>query len=135
MHFPKRLPLLQAPAAGSAVPGVAFPSPVTASLVSEKIDMTPVAWWSAQAKWNTAAGTLAGTLTFEASNVQNPDEAFASADWTTLSTNPGTISVTSGVGNALVRGGPDAFLWLRAKFTFTSGSGVLTINYVGRGMN
>jgi hypothetical protein len=133
MHFPKRT-LLQPVVVTAGVPSqAAIPSPVTANVVSEKIDMTAVAWWSVHSQWNASAGTLVGTVSFEASNIENPSETFASTDWVTLTTSPATVSVTSGQGSSMVRGGPDAFRWLRVKFTFTSGSGTLVHTYVGRG--
>jgi hypothetical protein len=88
-----------------------------------------------QAEWT---GTLAGALTWESSNAPpgqlGSDQPAAGATWTVL-TAPSTFAAGDAAGSAgsfLYRFTGLGELWIRPRFTWASGTGVLTITANGK---
>jgi len=75
-------------------------------------------------------GTPTGTFTIECSN--DYGENGSSATWEPITTSPATISASGSAGDHLISLNSIPFGWLRAVYTFSSGTGTLNCYITGK---
>lgn len=100
---------------------------MTGNINSTAININQIVVFAMQAIWT---GSPVGTLAIQGSN----DYVATAADvvnWSTLSNTQVTVN---GAGNFLWNATEMGMYWVRLVYTFTSGSGTLTANFVGKGV-
>lgn len=102
---------------------------MAANTVSKRVDASGLLFLSFHAIWT---GTPTGTFLVEVSNVEDPDEAFASADFDDLAVT-GITDPAGAAGFSLFSILDFPYRWVRLKYTFGASTGVLNVHLHGKG--
>jgi hypothetical protein len=102
---------------------------MSGNITSEAVLIKTIYGYSAQAVFT---GAPTGSLTLEASNAStdDPSTASSSGTWTEIT---GSSTAVAAAGNQMWNYSGAFYKWVRVKYAFTGGTGVLNVNYFGKG--